>query len=255
MPTLGIVIFGCLTKPKYREQAEDCYATWVRDAVEAGCIVRFYVGDIPEDLDPGLKSICIDLQQGDDYMSATFKQWKGFEHILSTEAPCDFYFTCGTDTFLHIPNTINKLLNYNPKDPYYIGFGECEEPVEDIRYRYFSGGDGIFLTHPALEKVMDQVPDFMPWWIQVGAKPVYYIENGIQLSKCILGASDLQLGILCHKTNIPKSYLVSPIYYGSENKTYEDMNKGDCLTGHLLKHTDFYNYWNYIHMSTSSVCE
>ncbi len=255
MPSLGLVIFGCLTKPKYREQIEDCYATWVRDALEAGCLVRFYVGDIPDDLDPGLKSICVDLEQGDDYMSATFKQWKGFEHILSMEEPCDFYFTCGTDTFLHIPNTLKQLSQYNPKELYYIGGGEGEEPVDDVRYKYFSGGAGVFLTYPALEQVLEQVPDFMPWWVCVGAKIIETIEDGKTLRKSILAASDLQLGILCHRTNIPKLSLGSTILVGDGTHNREGLNKDTLLSCHLMKHADFYDYWNYIHKTSSPVCE
>jgi hypothetical protein len=255
MYPLGIVIFGCLTKPKYREQIEDCYATWVRDALEAGCLVRFYVGDIPDDLDPTLKSICVDLQQGDDYMSATFKQWKGFEHILSMEPPCDFYFTCGTDTFLNIPNTLKQLKKYNPKEPIYIGGGEGEEPVEEIRYRYFSGGAGVFLSYPALETVLEGIPDFMPWWMCVGAKLVHVIEDGKPISKSILGASDLQLGILCFQTNIPKVSLGSTILVGDGTHTREGLNKDELLSCHLMKHVDFYDYWDYIHRSKNAVCE
>jgi hypothetical protein len=255
MPTLGLVIFGCLTKPKYREQIEDCYATWVRDALEAGCLVRFYVGDIPVDLDPGLKSICVDLEQGDDYISATFKQWKGFEHIVSMEPPCDFYFTCGTDTFLHIPNTLKKLKEYSSKEPLYIGGGEGEEPVDDVRYKYFSGGAGVFVSYPALEHVLEQVPDFMPWWFYVGAKIIETIEDGKTLRKSILGASDLQLGILCHRASIPKLSLGSTILVGDGTHNREGLTKDSLLSCHLMKHDDFYDYWNYIHRASVSVCE
>jgi hypothetical protein len=256
MPALGLVIFGCLTKPNYREQIEDCYATWVRDALEAGCLVRFYVGDIPDDLDPGLKSICVDLEQGDDYMSATFKQWKGFEHIISMEEPCDFYFTCGTDTFLHIPNTLKQLKQYNPNELYYIGGVEGEEFVEDIPYRYFNGGAGVFLSSPALEQVLGQLPNFMPWWVHVGAKlSIIPLENDMIMTKKLLAASDLQLGILCHQTNIPKLSLGSTILVGDGTHNREGLNKDELLSCHLMKHTDFYDYWNYIHRVSSSVCE
>jgi hypothetical protein len=250
MPKLGLVIFGCLTKPKYRQQIEDCYATWVRDALDAGCLVRFYVGTIPEDINPELKSICIDLEQGDDYLSAMFKQWKGFEHILSIESPCDFYFTCGTDTFLNIPNTLNQLEVYNSKDLLYIGGGEGEESVEGVRYRYFGGGAGVFLSYPALEKVLEKVPDFIPWWISIGFKRFDCIENGVKINKCFVGASDLQLGILCYQTDIPKLSLGSTILVGDGTHNREGLDKDTLLSCHLMKHEDFYDYWNYIHKTT-----
>lgn len=249
MHKLGLVIFGCLTKTKYRQQIEDCYATWVRDALECGCLVRFYVGTIPEDIPSDLKSICINLNQGDDYISATFKQWKGFDHMISMEAPCEFYFTCGTDTFLNIPNTLKQLQKYNYKELIYIGGGEGEEPVEGVRYRYFSGGAGVFLSYPALEKVLEQIPDFMPWWMSVGFTPVECIENGVRMTKCIAGASDLQLGILCYQTNILKISLGCTILVGDGTHNKEGLNKDALLSCHLMKHEDFFEYWKYIHRS------
>jgi hypothetical protein len=247
MPPLGIVIFGCLTKPKYREQIEDCYATWVHDAIEAGCLVRFYVGDIPSDLDPTLKELCVDLHQGDEYISATFKQWKGFDHMLSMEPPCEFYCTCGTDTFLNIPNVLTTLAHYDSTKPYYIGGGEGEEPVDGITYKYYSGGAGVFLSYPALQQVMEQVPDFMPWWMVVGMNLVDGIDNGELIQKSILGASDLQLGILCIRENIPKISLGSSILVGDGTHNREGLNKDTLLSCHLMKHNDFYDYWRYIH--------
>lgn len=247
MPKLGIVIFGCLTKPKYIQQIEDCYATWVRDALDANCLVRFYVGDIPKDLDPGLQAICVDLKQGDDYISATYKQFKGFEHMMETEDPCDFYFTCGTDTFVNIPNTITILDSFNHKDPLYIGGGEYEEPVDGIRYKYYSGGAGICLSYPALQQVMDQVPDFMPWWMVVGLEPVDGIDNGKPVKKIILGACDLQLGILCKRAKIQHVSLGWQILVGDGTHNREGICKDEILSCHHMQHDDFYDYWKYIH--------
>ena len=247
MPKLGIVVFGCLTKSKYRQQIEDCYATWIRDALDADCLVRIYVGDIPKDLDPGLQSICVDLQQGDDYMSATFKQWKGFEHILENEHACDFYLTCGTDTFIHIPNALAKLTYFSSDTPLYIGGGEGEEHVDGIRYRYYSGGAGVFVSYSALQLVLEQIPDFMPWWMIVGLEPVDDLEHGEPIQKSILGASDLQLGILCKRANIKHISLGSNILVGDGTHTRAGINKDDILSCHLMQHDDFYEYWEYIH--------
>lgn len=247
MRKLGIVVFGCLTKPNYRQQIEDCYATWIRDALEADCLVRIYVGDIPKDLDPGLQAICVDLQQGDEYISATFKQWKGFEHIMETEPSCEFYFTCGTDTFVNIPNTMTKLESFDHNKPLYIGGGEGEEPADGILYRYYSGGAGVFLSYPALQLVMEQIPDFMPWWMVVGLRPVDDIEHGEPIQKSILGASDLQLGILCKRANIQHVSLGWQTLVGDGTHNREGINKDTILTCHLMKHDDFYDYWNYIH--------
>ncbi len=247
MPRLGIIIFGCLTKPNYRQQIEDCYATWVRDAIEAGCIVRFYVGDIPSDINNSLKALCIDLQQGDEYISAMFKQWKGLDHMISTESLCDFYFTCGTDTFLNIPNTLERLNEINANEALYIGGGECGESVDGTHYKYFSGGGGIFLTYTALQHVMERIPDFIPWWMAVGLEMIPVVINGVPIMKDILGACDLQLGIVCQRANISKVSLGSAVIVGDGTHNREGVNKDELISCHLMQHDDFYDYWKYIH--------
>jgi hypothetical protein len=247
MKELGIIIFGCLTKPKYREQIEDCYNTWVKDAIKNNCIVRFYVGDIPEDIDPNLKEFCVDLQQGDDYISATFKQWKGFEDIIENSESCKFYFTCGTDTFLNVKNALKELENYNYNNKLYIGGGYGEEPVDEIKYKYFSGGAGVFLSRPALGILLEEIPNFIPWWMYAGNRMVDYIdETGIKKQKSILGASDLQIGILCHKNNIEFISFGHLRCIGDGTHNREGADKSNIISCHLMKHNDFYDYHNYL---------
>lgn len=248
MKPLGIVIFGCLTKDKYREQIEDCYNTWVKDAIENDCLVRFYVDTIPQDIDSSLKNFCIDLQQGDDYISATFKQWRGFEHMVNMCEPCAFYYTCGTDTFLNVKNALKELEAFNKESLACIGGGYGEEIVEGVSYKYFSGGGGIFLTHCALEKVLEGLPDFMPWWMGSGDRIVECIHEGIQRKKSILGASDLQLGILCKQCGI-EFISISPLkIIGDGTHNREGADKQTLISYHLMKHADFYDYWCFLHV-------
>ena len=248
MKKIGIVIFGCLTKSKYREQIEDCYRTWVKDAIENDCIVRFYVGDIPADIDENLKHSCVDLQQGDDYISATFKQWRGFEHMFELCEPCEYYFTCGTDTFMNVKNALEALKNFNYKDPLCLGGGYGEEPVDGIQYTYFSGGAGVFLSFTALETLLRAIPDFIPWWLGYGDRNVEFItEEGVKTTKCLLGASDLQLGILCHQNTIQFISFGHLRCIGDGTHNRDGADKHTIITCHLMKHNDFYDYWNFIH--------
>jgi hypothetical protein len=246
MRPLGIVIFGCLTKDKYREQIEDCYKTWVKDAIENGCLVRFYVDKIPEDVDPSLKNLCVDLEQGDDYISATFKQWRGFEHMVRECEPCSFYYTCGTDTFLNVKNALKELEAFDEDATLCIGGGYGEETVEGVPYKYFSGGGGIFLTRSALDKILEAVPDFMCWWMSSGDRVVDCIHEGIPRRKSILGASDLQLGILCKQNDIVSVSLDPLKLVGDGTHNREGVDKQTLVSCHLMKHDDFYDYYSFL---------
>jgi hypothetical protein len=247
MSYLGIIIFGCLTIPKYKQQVIDCYATWVKDALNAGCLVRFYVGDIPDDISPELKALCINLEQGDDYLSATFKQWRGFEHMVESFEACDWYTTCGTDTFYNISNILQELQTFDSSKPYYIGGGMGKEPVDGKYYTYYSGGAGIFLSKPALVSILEEIPDFMPWWFQVACRILMPNETGEENPKSILGASDLQIGILCHKLSIQFCSLGSDRLVGISNHNGPGLEKEKLLSCHLMTHDDFYEYWSFIH--------
>jgi hypothetical protein len=247
MKKLGIVIFGCLIKEKYREQVEDCYKTWVRDAIEYGCLVRFYVGNIPSDLDPALKDICVDLEVGDDYLSASLKQWRGFEHMVGSLEECEFYYTCGTDTFLNVKNALKELEAFDSGKKFCIGGGMGEEPVEDFVVKYFSGGAGIFLTGAALFDVLDELPNFMCIWMSNGPRIVTFTDaDGVRKNKSILGACDLQLGILCSKVGVKNISLGSLKLIGHGTHNTEGADKKELVSCHLMKHNDFYEYWNWL---------
>jgi hypothetical protein len=247
MKKLGIVIFGCLTKEKYREQVEDCFNTWVKDAIDLGCLVRFYVGTIPSDLNPALKEVCVDLEVGDDYISASLKQWRGFEHMVSTLEECEFYYTCGTDTFLNVKNALNELEAFDSEKLVCIGGGYGEEPVEDVVVKYFSGGGGIFLSRKALLAILEELPDFMCVWMSNGGRSVVFVnDQGNLQRKSILGACDLQLGILCSKVGVENISLGSLKLVGHGTHNTEGAEKDTLVSCHLMKHHDFYEYWNYL---------
>lgn len=194
-----------------------------------------------------MKDLCIDLQLGDDYISATFKQWRGFEHITSVCEPCAFYYTCGTDTFLNVKNALKELEAFDKESLVCIGGGYGEETVEGVSYNYFSGGGGIFLIHCALEKVLEGLADFMSWWMGSGDRVVDCIHEGIQQTKSILSASDLQLGILCRQFGIDFVSLGPLKIIGDGNHKKEGADKQTLVSCHFMKHNDFYEYWNFLH--------
>ncbi len=242
---VGFVIFGCLTIPKYRQQVEDCWNTWCQDAIKAKCIVRFYVGDIPEDLDPTLKQVCVNVHQGDSYMSATFKQWRGLEEM--SERPCKWVFTAGTDTFVHVKNALEFVSKYSEKELITIGGGLGSEMVGDQKVSYFSGGAGIFLSKMLLDVILLDLPEFMPQWISstMGPNIIHHEDISLLEFKYIIAASDLQLGVLCQEQDALWISLPDRMF-GSKTYNGEGVNKDTLISCHHMKHDDFYAYHSYL---------
>lgn len=252
MRPVGFVVFGCLTVPKYKQQIEDAYATWVQDALAANCLVRFYTGEIPTDLDPEIARLCVNVKFGDDYYSASFKQWRGFEHMVYELEPCSWYFTSGTDTFVHVKNCLSMLKEYMEDTRLLcLGGGRGCETVSGNKTTYFSGGAGIFINKSALEVICEAIPEFMNWWLQTEmVNHKFYNEEGYYCEKTLFGASDLQLGILCQRNNIFEISLGSELLDGASS--YKDVipKLNSILTCHNMLHEDFYDCHRRIHAST-----
>lgn len=246
MRPLGIVVFGCLTKPKYRQQLEDIWHTWGKEAIRLGCLIRFYVGDIPDDISPDMRTICMNVQEGDDYISATFKQWRGMEFMVDGEERCSWYYICGSDTFLHVGNALAKLKGFDCERPYYIGGGTGLETVAEMEYTYFSGGAGFFLTYLACQKLMEEFQEFIYWWLEVATPLVDYEENGKKLKKSILAASDLQLGVLAKKVGLEWYQLDTSLMIGVGHWEDPTIDKNKLISIHPLTHNDFIAYDAYL---------
>jgi hypothetical protein len=246
MRPLGIIVFGCLTKPKYKQQLEDIWDTWGSEAVRLGCILRFYVGDIPEDIPIDMHRICINVQVGDDYISATFKQWRGLERMLDTEERCQFYYMCGSDTFLHVKNALATLAKFDAEKSLYIGGGMGAEKVDGTEYTYFSGGAGFFLTYSACQKLMEEFQEFIWWWLDVATPLVDYEEDGKLLKKSILAASDLQLGVLAKKVGLEWVKIDPALMVGVGRWDDTKLCKDLLLSIHPLSHDDFIAYDAYL---------
>ncbi len=247
MHPLGIIVFGCLTKDKYRQQLEDIYHTWGKDAIEAGCLLRFYVGDIPEDIEEGMKKCCVNVQQGDDYISATFKQWRGIELMTDGEERCAFYYVCGSDTFLNVNNALGALSTLDYSKFLYIGGSMGAEPVEGKPVEYFSGGAGFFLTHSACQLMLDKFTEFIWWWLDVGTPLVDYIdEQGEKRQKSILAASDLQLAVLANQVGLEWVKLDASRMRGVSSWNDTDVDKDKLISCHPMPHEQVWAYYAYL---------
>lgn len=237
---VGFAIFGCLTIPKYRQQIVDAYSTWVTVAIKRGCPVRFFVGTIPDDcdLDPQLLELCVNVEYGDSYLSATYKQWIGLCHMYECLDPCDFYFTAGTDTFVCVDRFLSFLKSYVQKEPLLLGSGNATAQIGTTEYSYFSGGAGLCLNHKALTIILPHAADFLAWYLDAAAVPVQDRDGVIRNH---MFACDLQLVILCQSHGVELIQVSESLMLGSGNHKSELLDKQNYITCHHMGHEDFYD--------------
>ncbi len=248
MKSVGFVVFGCLTIPKYRQQIEDACATWVQDALAADCIVRFYTGEIPADLDPKIANLCSNVDFGDSYFSATYKQWCGMDDILKCQAPTEFTFICGTDTFINVKNLLENLKIQKKGVPIVLGSGKLHGMVDGTLYSYFSGGAGIILNRLAMEIVVPKIHDFFQWWLEVAGNYTEYKDaSGSTVSQMLLFACDCALCIVCEQNGIQKIELSETILYGGGTHTSPCIDFANMISCHNMLHDDFYDCYTRIH--------
>lgn len=251
MKPVGFVVFGCLTVPKYRQQIEDAYATWVQDALATDCIVRFYTGEIPVDLNPELAKLCTDVTFGDSYFSATYKQWCGLDDMLKNQEATEFVFVCGTDTFINVANLLSFLKTQQKEEAAVFGSGELQGMVDERLYSYFSGGAGILLNQLALKSIVPEIQDFFQWWLDVaGTYAEYNDVSGNTVSHMLLFACDCALCILCERLGIQKLIISESKMYGGGTHNSARIDFPTMISCHSMLHDDFYDCHRRVHTST-----
>ncbi len=241
MPRVGFIVFGCLTKPKYKQQVLDCWNTWGTDALDRDCPVWFYTGKVPsEDLPSELASRCIDCGYDDSYFSATFKQWVGLDDSINRENSCDFYFLCGTDTYVRIPELLERLRTVDATHELQLGGSFNYTAYKGVQQTYFSGGAGILLTRPAALKLQPQIEGFLQEWMDTAHEPVRVEHpNGTVWVVNILFACDAGLGILCNRLGIQSVQLGDWLMYGAGNYMSPILEPHSWISCHLMTHEDF----------------
>jgi hypothetical protein len=241
MPRVGFIVFGCLTKPKYKQQLIDCWNTWASDALEYGCSVWFYTGHVtPEDLPQGMATKCIDCGYDDSYFSATFKQWVGLDDSIIRDPECDFYFLCGTDTYVRIPELLQKLRTIDATQELQLGGSFNRTAYKGIQQTYFSGGAGILLTRPAALKLQPHIESFLQEWIDTAHEPVPVEHpDGTVWAATILFACDVGLGVLCNRLEIKSVELGDWLMYGAGNHKSSILEPNRWISCHLMSHEDF----------------
>jgi hypothetical protein len=87
---------------------------------------------------------------GNDYLSATYKQWYGMKYIYE-HYQTKFIHCLGTDTYVNVPKMLHYLNSFNPESPLYLGGHGDYRQLGSKNYYYHSGGAGFTITCKVLE--------------------------------------------------------------------------------------------------------
>ena len=162
---LSIGVMGCTTIPKYFQEVKSILNTWVPECWENGIPVYLFVGEkIAEEEKLLNTQYIIHLEGvGDDYNSASEKQWLGYKYLYDN-VPSDFYMIVGTDNYVWWKNLSPIIEKYNPNNAFLIG-GYGEVRIFDRKQQYFPfGGAGLILTHEALKRLYPRLTSLFSEW-------------------------------------------------------------------------------------------
>jgi len=177
------LIFGCATKPKYKDEIIKINETWGYKAEELGYKVLFFLGEEKTDLINEKKYIYL-KGVSNDYLSASYKQNIGLKYIYENY-DFDFVCVCGTDTYVNVGNLIPYINQFDSKKDYYIG-GQSDKlgltVVGNSTVCYHSGA-GFFLSKSILSKFYHLLPNITDDWINKCDKHnVAYLKPACDIS-------------------------------------------------------------------------
>lgn len=245
MHTLSLGLMATCISDKYRDQIRGCQETWVAEASHLNVVVRYFVG---EHVDPILEAEVPTLVHlpgiGDDYASASSKQWHGLRWMLD-HTPADYYFLGASDNYVEVQRLLDVLQKYNPQQPFIIsGYGESRRFYGYQIYMPL-GGCGIVFTHSALVQIAPHFEEWQKSWTE-------YCTRAERLD--FINACDLALGHFIWQEGIPMvrerdfypcrwdGSFVNP---DTDNFNVGGMNYERVITCHYMDRQDMRRYQRY----------
>ena len=153
-PRVVFLVMACSGIPKYDQLSEAIHRTWGRACGDGSrAAYRFFCGDAKGAKADGGDGRRVFLEGvGEDYESASEKQWRGLEHIYRNSDP-DFVWVVGLDTFVCVANALEFLEGFQPDAPLYIGGHGDVRTVAGEQVYFHSGGPGFILSREALRRI------------------------------------------------------------------------------------------------------
>lgn len=163
MGKLSIGLMSSQISEKYRKQITCCSESWGVEAEKLSVPVFYFAGCHREDQPLGSGKIINLAGVGDDFASATYKQWLGLRW-MKNKNPSDFYLLAGTDNFVEVERLLSLLAKYAPEHPFVISGYQEVRGVEGEVVSFPLGGSGIILTRAALELLEPEIDRILEEW-------------------------------------------------------------------------------------------
>lgn len=135
------------------ERALSVQNTWLRDFPNGYLVGGYYY-------DPTLKMISLGTNVGEDYLSATPKQFIGLKVLYEKFPNIPWFYVSGCDAYLFAENLCDLLSNFNPQEELFIGGNFLKRTIENVEYFYPSGGSGFVLSNQLVKKLLTKI-DFI----------------------------------------------------------------------------------------------
>lgn len=158
MEPLILGVMSNTTLPKYRDLVLGCCETWVMRCDR----VFFFEGEngdlsFEEEMKTktNQKAIFIHLPGvGDDYESASYKQYLGWLYMYNNVPKGEWYGIIGTDNYAYPDLLLSKLQSYNSSKPYIVG-GIPGVISLDVYIPFLMGGSGLYVTRSTIESLLE----------------------------------------------------------------------------------------------------
>ena len=189
---IRIGVMTCASKDIYRQELVACNNTWGKHCEEWDIPVYFFSGDRKYGVSKIENPRLIYLDDvGDDYLSATDKQWLGLKYMFDND-PADFYCILGTDNYVWPDKVFPVMEKYIGCGAIVVSGYQQERTIGRRRLVFPFGGSGIFISHAAVEKIYSRLTTFRKEWCE-----------RICRNEDLNPACDVALAYLCEEYSIP----------------------------------------------------
>jgi len=187
---LIICVYACDKIDKYIQEIRAINNTYGKLCNNNNIKILYFLGEVQTEEFTGpsyinLKGVL------DDYLSASYKQFKGLEYIYENYN-FDYVMCIGTDTYINIPKLLKYIDTFSSDKCLYIGGHGCNRTIYNKSYYFHSGGPGIIITKKCLSKLYPILPNIMSNWI--------YICNNIS-KKELISACDVAISYYLQENN------------------------------------------------------
>ncbi len=142
-----IVVLVFTSALNLHERALSCQNSWLQDfpfgyLVGGNCI------------DQNLKMISAGNFIGEDYASASDKQYYGLKKLYEMYPDKKWFYITGCDSYIFAENLVSALSKYNPSDDYYIGGDFSNHTILNSHCLMPKGGPGFALSISLVRKII-----------------------------------------------------------------------------------------------------